>query len=44
MFAGILILTLCIFIGIQIFDIIKCQVFPEKILYDYMNKLLNNKN
>ena len=32
------------YIGIQIFDIIKCQIFPERALYDYMNTLLNNKN
>lgn len=42
--AGVVILILCSVICSQIFDIIKCQVFPEKVLYDYMKTLLNNKN
>lgn len=26
-----------IIIGCQVFDIIECNVFPEKVLYDYIN-------
>lgn len=29
-------------IGSQVFDIIECKVFPEKLLYDYIQKMINS--
>ena len=31
-------------IGVQIFDIIECNTFPEKAIYDYINTYISNKN
>lgn len=30
-------------IGVQVFDIIECNVFPEKVLIDYIQTALNNQ-
>lgn len=30
-------------IGVQVFDIIECNVFPEKVLFDYIQTALNNQ-
>lgn len=32
-----------IVIGVQVFDIIECNVFPEKVLFDYIQTALNNQ-
>lgn len=32
-----------IVIGVQVFDIIECNVFPEKVLFDYIQTTLNNQ-
>lgn len=38
-----LILTVTIVVcGCQIFDIIECKTFPEKVIYDYIQNQLNN--
>ena len=29
-------------IGIQLFDIIECKVFPEKTIYEFISNILNN--
>ena len=42
-FAGILILVFFIVICVQIFDIVECNVFPEKVLYDFIKIMLNQK-
>ena len=35
--------TIClILIGVQIFDIIECKAFPEKVIYDFIQFTLNN--
>ena len=39
--AGIIILGFFIVICVQIFDIIECNVFPEKVLYDFIKEMLN---
>ena len=39
--AGILILGFFIVICVQIFDIIECNAFPEKVLYDFIKTMLN---
>lgn len=44
---GILIVIICIaicVIGLQIYDIITCNTFPEKVIYDFITYELNNKN
>ena len=44
---GILIVIACIaicVIGKQIYDIITCSTFPEKVIYDFITTQLNNKN
>ena len=41
--AGILILGFFIVICVQIFDIVECNVFPEKVLYDFIKIMLNQK-
>lgn len=42
--AGILILGFFIIICVQIFDIIECNVFPEKVLYDFIKVMLNQNS
>jgi hypothetical protein len=37
------IISLIAGIGVQVFDIIECNVFPEKILFDYIQTALNNQ-
>ena len=32
-----------IVISVQVFDIIECNVFPEKVLFDYIQTALNNQ-
>ena len=41
--AGILILGFFIVICVQIFDIVECNEFPEKVLYDFIKIMLNQK-
>ena len=41
--AGIIILGFFIVICVQIFDIVECNVFPEKVLYDFIKIMLNQK-
>ena len=41
--AGILILGFFIVICVQIFDIVECNIFPEKVLYDFIKIMLNQK-
>lgn len=41
--AGIIILGFFIVICVQIFDIVECNVFPEKVLYDFIEIMLNQK-
>lgn len=42
--AGIIIIVSFIVICIQIFDIIKCNIFPEKALYDFIKVMLNQNS
>ena len=42
--AGILILGFFVIISVQIFDIIECNVFPEKVLYDFIKTMLNQNS
>ena len=42
--AGILIIVSFIVICIQIFDIIECNVFPEKALYDFIKIMLKQNS
>ena len=42
--AGILILGFFVIICVQIFDIIECNVFPEKVLYDFIKTMLNQNS
>ena len=42
--AGIIILGFFIVICVQIFDIIECNVFPEKVLYDFIKTMLNQNS
>lgn len=37
------IVGLIVGIGVQVFDIIECNVFPEKVLFDYIQTALNNQ-
>lgn len=37
------IVGLIVGIGVQVFDIIECNVFPEKVLIDYIQTALNNQ-
>lgn len=37
------IISLIAGIGVQVFDIIECNVFPEKVLFDYIQTTLNNQ-
>ena len=39
----LIIIGLFIGIGVQVFDIIECNVFPEKVLFDYIQTTLNNQ-
>ena len=39
----LIIIGLFIGIGVQVFDIIECNVFPEKVLFDYRQTTLNNQ-
>ena len=39
---GLFALFMCICIGVQTFDIIKCNTFPEKAVYDYLATQINN--
>ena len=41
--AGLLILGFFVAICFQIFDIVECNVFPEKVLYDFIKIMLNQK-
>ena len=42
--AGLLILGFFIVICVQIFDIIECNIFPEKVLYDFIKTMLNQNS
>ena len=42
--AGLLILGFFVIICVQIFDIIECNVFPEKVLYDFIKTMLNQNS
>ena len=42
--AGIFILGFFIVICVQIFDIVECNVFPEKVLYDFIKTMLNQNS
>ena len=42
--ACIIILGFFIVICVQIFDIIECNVFPEKVLYDFIKTMLNQNS
>lgn len=33
----------CVVIGVQIYDIITCYNLPEKVIYDYVQELINNR-
>lgn len=37
------VITSIVGIGVQVFDIIECNVFPEKVLFDYIQTALNNQ-
>lgn len=39
----LIIIGLIVGIGVQVFDIIECNVFPEKVLFDYIQTALNNQ-
>ena len=42
-FVAWIIASVCV-IGCQVFDIVECNIFPEKALYDYINYHINNTN
>lgn len=42
-FGGVCIISISV-IGCQIFDIIECNTFPEKTIYDYIKYHINLKN
>ena len=42
--AGLLILGFFVVICVQIFDIIECNIFPEKVLYDFIKVMLNQNS
>ena len=42
--ASLLILGFFVVICVQIFDIIECNVFPEKVLYDFIKTMLNQNS
>ena len=42
--AGIIILGFFIVICVQIFNIIECNVFPEKVLYDFIKVMLKQNS
>ena len=42
--AGLLILGFFVVICVQIFDIIECNMFPEKVLYDFIKTMLNQNS
>lgn len=39
---GMIVLLSMITISVQVFDIIECQTFPEKAIYDYIQMHINN--
>ena len=39
--AGIIIFGFFVVICVQIFDIVECNIFPEKVLYDFIKEMLN---
>lgn len=39
---GLILTTAIVVCGYQIFDIIECKTFPEKVIYDYIQYQLNN--
>lgn len=41
--AGIFIFGFFVIICAQVFDIVECNVFPEKVLYDYIKEMLSQK-
>lgn len=41
--AGIFIFGFFVVICVQAFDIVECNVFPEKVLYDYITGMLSQK-
>ena len=41
---GLLILGFFVVICVQIFDIIECNIFPEKVLYDFIKTMLNQNS
>ena len=42
--ASLLILGFFVVICVQIFDIIECNIFPEKVLYDFIKTMLNQNS
>lgn len=42
--AGLLILGFFVFICVQILDIIECNIFPEKVLYDFIKVMLKQNS
>ena len=42
--AGLLILGFFVVICVQILDIIECNIFPEKVLYDFIKVMLNQNS
>ena len=42
--AGLLIFGFFVVICVQIFDIIECNIFPEKVLYDFIKTMLNQNS
>ena len=42
--AGLLILGFFVVICVQILDIIECNIFPEKVLYDFIKTMLNQNS
>ena len=40
---GVLIVSFFIMMCAQVFDIVECNVFPEKVLYDYIKEMLSQK-
>jgi hypothetical protein len=39
---GCVLVILILVIGSQVFDIIECKTFPEKVIYDYITYQINN--
>lgn len=41
-FYAVLTLASFVIIGVQVYDIITCYTFPEKVIYDYIQELINS--